>query len=58
MAAAASQPNLAGAGHILLDGLFGSLPAAGMAWSEQERQAWVNLAQSIFNVVYKKPPED
>jgi hypothetical protein len=41
--------------HILIDGLIETLPPAGDMWSEQDRQAWIALAQSIFNVVYKKP---
>lgn len=40
---------------ILIEGLFQRLPADGAEWPEEERQAWMDAAQSIFNLVYKKP---
>lgn len=43
--------------HILIHGLFQALPPAGQSWSQSARDAWVTLAQSIFDVVYKKDPE-
>lgn len=41
--------------HTLINGLVQMLPPDGEVWEEQDRQTWIKLAQSIFDMIYMKP---
>lgn len=43
-----------GSDHPLLQGLFETLPEPGTVWSDEERREWLDAAEKIFGLVYKK----
>lgn len=42
-----------GPGHPLISGLLLTLPQPGEEWSYEDRYNWLNMANSIFKMVYK-----
>ncbi|MXY88896.1 MAG: hypothetical protein F4Y92_08575 [Dehalococcoidia bacterium] len=40
--------------HPLIQGLVATLPEPGSAWSDEERQEWLNAAKSNFALIYKR----
>jgi hypothetical protein len=47
-----------GRNHPLIDGLLVTLPQPGANWAIADRINWLNMAQSIFNAIYKLSDED
>jgi hypothetical protein len=43
-----------GKDHPLIDGLLVTLPDPGGVWPEDGRKAWLKMAASIFDMIYKK----
>ena len=43
-----------GKNHPLIRGLLVTLPEPGTPWPKSERQAWLNMAASIFDMIYKE----
>jgi hypothetical protein len=46
-----------GRGHPLIDGLIQTLPKPNTPWSSQERFNWLNMANSIFKIIYQTQDE-
>jgi hypothetical protein len=44
--------------HPLIQGLLVTLPNPGIDWPLGDRINWLNMAQSIFNAIYKLPDPD
>lgn len=42
-----------GGRHPLIEGLLRELPAPKSEWTTEDRKNWLEMASSIFNVVYK-----
>lgn len=42
----------------LMFDLMAKLPECGANWSDAERLAWFRAAAAVFDVVYKRPPDD
>lgn len=40
--------------HPLIQGLVATLPEPGSAWSDEEREEWLNAAKSNFALIYKR----
>lgn len=40
--------------HPLIEGLLVTLPKIGTAWPEEDRKAWLKMADSIFAMIYPK----
>lgn len=50
------RPPGSGKDHPLINGLLVTLPEPGTAWPVAQRQAWLKMAASIFDMIYKAPP--
>lgn len=48
--------NGGGKDHPLINGLLVTLPEPGTAWAKTQRVAWLKMADSIFDMIYKSPP--
>lgn len=46
-----------GTGHPLIDGLVQTLPKPNTPWSSTERYNWLNMANSIFKIIYQSQDE-
>lgn len=46
-----------GGHHPLIQGLLITLPKVGESWAMADRQAWLKMAASIFDMIYKKGGE-
>ncbi|AMG73254.1 hypothetical protein [Sphingopyxis granuli] len=44
-----------GKDHPLINGLLVTLPDPGTAWDKNGRAAWLKMAESIFDMIYKVP---
>lgn len=45
-----------GKDHPLINGLLVTLPEPGTAWAKSQRVAWLKMAESIFDMIYKPLP--
>lgn len=46
-------PGDGGGGHPLIEGLLQTLPEPGGTWSSKDRFNWLNMANSIFKIIYQ-----
>lgn len=44
-----------GKNHPLIQGLLVTLPEPGQEWSDSDRKAWLEMAESIFKMIYPLP---
>jgi hypothetical protein len=42
--------------HPFVQGLLKELPKAGTPWPEEQRKLWLDIAASIFKMIYKDGP--